>query len=150
MNVGGGGGMVVVLHLDVDRIQWDFSEKRDSKDSFCEWFVVIIPVNCLSAHLEDGAHLLLVLRLVWVVILDQHVLMVAILPLAVTARFHTVDALQLRVLSVEPGHRNPLRCRMDTIDGHLQGRNRLTNVIVNNAQVEEVSIHLTQHLRLLG
>lgn len=50
-------------------------------------------------------------------------------------------------LSVDPGHRNPLRCCVDSLDRRLQGGDRLLYVVVHDSKVEKVSVCLPQHIR---
>lgn len=51
-------------------------------------------------------------------------------------------------LSVDPGHRYPLRCRMNPLDGCLQLCDRLVDLVVHDGQVEEVAVRLLQRVRL--
>lgn len=53
-------------------------------------------------------------------------------------------------LSVDPGHGDPLRRRVHSLDGVFQVRDRLLDVIVDDGEVEQVAVRLLQHVRFLG
>lgn len=61
-----------------------------------------------------------------------------------------VRALPRSLGSVHPGHRDPLRRRVHPLDGPLQGADRLLDVVVDNGEVEQVSVRLAEQVRLLG
>lgn len=54
---------------------------------------------------------------------------------------------ELEVLSIEPRDRNPLRCRLNRVDGVFEFRYRFADVVVHDGQIEKVSVSLTQHVR---
>lgn len=55
---------------------------------------------------------------------------------------------QVLVVSIEPRDGHPLWCRLNEIDGILELRNGLTDVVVHDRQVEEMAVSVLQHVRL--
>lgn len=55
---------------------------------------------------------------------------------------------QVLVVSIEPRDGHPLWSRLNEIDGILELRNGLADVVVHDRQVEEMPVSVLQHVRL--